>query len=145
MEKRLGIILVISVLVLSGCASGWSAEWKQFFKTEYSQYYYDSETLAYPTDMNVKASVKLVFTDKGVQSTVETLGRGYQNLEYSIQSLEINCAVKTLNLLRVVAYSKSGDVISREEYTSSDWRSISTKTPYEALMRAVCKPPKRQR
>ncbi len=145
MEKRLGVVLVISILVLSGCARGWSAEWKQFFKTDYSQYYYDAETLAYPTDMNVKASVKLVFTDKGVQSTVETLGRGYQNLDYSIQSLEINCAVKTLNLLRVVAYSKSGDVISREEYTSTDWRPISPKTAYEALMKSVCKPPKRQK
>ena len=145
MEKRLGIVLAISVLVLSGCARGWSAEWKQFFKTEYSQYYYDAETLVYPSEMNVRASVKLVFTDKGVQSTVETLGRGYGNLDYSIQSLEINCAVKTLNLSRVVAYSKSGDVISREEYTSSDWRPISLKTPYEALMKSVCKPPKRQK
>ena len=145
MKKRLGVILVISVLILSGCSRGWSAEWKQFFKTEYSQYYFDAETLAYPTDMIVRASVKLVFTDKGVQSTVETLGRGYQNLDYSIQSLEINCAVKTLNLSRVVAYTKSGDVISREEYTSSDWRAISPKTPYEALLKAVCKPPKRQK
>lgn len=145
MTGRFGVGLIMSGLFLLGCSRGWSAEWKQFFKTEYSQYYYDSEALAYPSDVNVRASVKLVFTDKGVKSSVQTLGKDYENLDHSIQSLEINCAVKTINLSRVVTYSKTGNIISREEYTSPDWRPISPKTPYEALLKEVCKPPKRQR
>ena len=145
MRIRLGAIFVLSGLCLLGCSRGWSAEWKQYFKTDYSQYYFDSETLTYPSDYTVRVSVKLVFTDKGVQSAVQQLGRAYENLEHSIQSLEINCAVKTINLVQVVTYSKTGAVINREEYSVSDWRPVSPKTPYEALLKEVCKPPKRQR
>ena len=145
MANRFGAILIISGFFLLGCSRGWSAEWKQYFKTDYSQYYFDSETLSYPSDYTVRVLVKLVFTSKGVQSTVQTLGKEYENLDYSIQSLEINCTVKTLNLMQVIAYSKMGSVISREEYSISDWRPIPPKTPYEALQKEVCKPPKRQR
>jgi hypothetical protein len=97
------------------------------------------------SNVTVRASVKIVLTDKGVKSSAPLLGKEYADLEHTIESVEINCAVKTINILEVIAYSKTGDIISREENSSSDWRPTSPKTPNEALLKAACKEPKKQR
>jgi hypothetical protein len=144
-RKKYGVIVAVIGLILLGDAEGWGADWKQYFSTEYGKYYYDAETLTYSSNVTLRASVKIVLTDKGVKSTAQLLGKEYANLEHTIESVEINCAVKTINILEVIAYSKTGDMISREENSSSDWRPILSKTPNEALLKAACKQPKKQR
>jgi hypothetical protein len=144
-RKKYGVIFAVIGLILLGDAEGWGADWKQYFSTEYGKYYFDAETLTYSSKVTVRTSVKIVLTDKGVKSTAQLLGKEYANLEHTIESLEMNCAVKTINILEVVAYSKTGDVISREENSTPDWRPTSPKTPNEALLKAACKQAKKQR
>jgi hypothetical protein len=71
------------------------------------------------------------------------LGKKYENLEHTLESLEINCVTKTINILEVIAYSKTGNIISREENSSPDWRLVSPKTPNEALLKEACKQPEK--
>ena len=145
MRKRFGVIFAVIGLILLNYSEGWGADWKQYFSTEYGKYYFDAETLTFLSNVTVRTSVKIVLTDKGVKSTAQTLGKEYANLEHTVQSVEINCAVKTINILEVVAYSKTGDIISREENSSPDWRPTAPKTPNEALIKAACKQPKKQK
>ena len=128
-----------------GDAEGWGADWKQYFSTEYGKYYFDAETLTYSSKVTLRTLVKIILTDKGVKSSAPLLGKEYADLEHTIESVEINCAVKTINILEVIAYSKTGDIISREENSSSDWRPTSPKTPNGALLKAACKEPKKQK
>jgi hypothetical protein len=144
-RKRFGVMVVVIGLILLGDAEGWGADWKQYFSTEYGKYYFDAETLTFSSNLTVRTSVKIVLTDKGAKSTTQFLGKEYVNLEHTIESVEINCAVKTINILEVIAYSKTGDVISREENSSPDWRPTSPKTPNEALIKAACKQPRKQK
>jgi hypothetical protein len=144
-RKKYGVIFAVIGLILLGDAEGWGADWRQYFSTEYGKYYFDVETLTYSTNVTLRTSVKIILTDKGVKSTAQMLGKEYENLEHTIQSLEINCATKTINILEVTTYSKTGDMISREENSSPDWRSTSPKTPNEALLKAACKQPKKQK
>ena len=144
-RKKYGVIFAVIGLILLGYAEGWGADWKQYFSTEYGKYYFDAETLTYSSKVTVRTLVKIILTDKGVKSTAQMLGKEYENLEHTIESLEINCAAKTINILEVIVYSKTGDIISREENSSPDWRPISPKTPNEALLKAACKQPKKQR
>jgi hypothetical protein len=141
--KRFGVIVAVIGLILLGDADGWGADWKHYFSTEYGKYYFDAETLTYSSNVTLRTSVKKVLTDKGAKSSAPLLGKEYANLEYTIDLLEINCAVKTINILEIVAYSKTGDIIGREENLSPDWRPVSPKTPNEALLKAACKQPKK--
>ena len=128
MRKRFGVMVVVIGLILLGNAEGWGADWKHYFSTENAKYYFDTETLTYTSNVTLRTSVKKVLTDKGAKSSAPLLGKEYANLEYTIDSLEINCAVKTINILEIVAYSKTGDIIGREENLSPDWRPVSPKT-----------------
>jgi len=143
---KLAVMFLFMGLIFFCCMEGWGADWKQYFKTENSEYYFDAETLTSPSTFIIRTTVKFILTDKGVKSSVQRLGKAFENIDYSIQSLEINCAVKTANILEVIIYSKTGDIITREDYSSSsDWRPIPPKTPYEALMKAVCQQSKEHR
>jgi hypothetical protein len=144
-RRKYGVISAVIGLILLGHSEGWGEDWKQYFSTEYGKYYFDVETLTYSSKVTLRTSVKIILTDKGVKSTVQMLGKEYGNLEHTIQLLEINCATKTINILEVTTYSKTGDMISREENSTPDWRPVSPKTPSEALLKAACNQPKKQR
>jgi hypothetical protein len=144
-RRKYGVVFAVIGLILLGHAEGWGANWKQYFSTEYGKYYFDTETLTYPSNLTMRTWVKIILTEKGVKSTAQMLGKEYENLEHTIESLEINCAAKMINILEVITYSKTGDIISREENSSPDWRPISPKTPNEALLKEACKQPKKSR
>ena len=140
---KLQLIFSVIGIVMCCCGEGWGVNWREYFSTDSSKYYYDEESFTRLSNFSITIRVKFVLTDKGVMSATQTLGKEYRNLGHTVQLMAINCVDHTSNIVEAIFYSKTGDIISREEYPYADWRSIPPKTPHEALLKVVCKQTKR--
>ncbi len=69
---------------------------------------------------------------------INLVGSRYENLGYSINSLEFNCGAKLIRFLSMTYYSKKGDVLGLEN-PPDKWESIPPNSMFDALYKKVCK------
>ena len=134
---KLGIISVIG-LTIFGYAEVWGMDWKLFKKTEDAKFYYDKKDVTRSPQKIVTVWVKQVYTKKGKMDMINLVGPRYENLSYSINSLEFDCGEKLMRFLSMTYYSKNGDVIDLEN-PPDKWESIPTNSMFDALYKRVCK------
>lgn len=124
-------------LALFGFADVWGADWKLFKKTEDAKFYYDKKDVTPFAQKIIKVWIRQVYTKKGKTDMINLVGSRYQNLSYSINSLEFNCGTKLIRFLSMTNYSKNGDVLDLEN-SSDKWESIPPNSVFEALYKKVC-------
>jgi len=137
LSAKLGITLIIG-LALFGFADVWGADWKLFKKTEDAKFYYDKKDVTPLAQKIVKVWIRQVYTQKGKADMINLVGSRYQNLSYSINSLEFNCGTKLIRFLSMTYYSKNGDVLDLEN-SPDKWESIPPDSVFEALYKQICK------
>jgi len=86
---KLGVILI--GVAIFGCAEVWGTDWKLFKKTEDAKFYYDKKDVTHLPQKIIKVWIKQVYTKKGVIDMINLIGPRYENLSYSINSLEFDC------------------------------------------------------
>lgn len=133
---KLGV-LSIGLLIL-GNAEVWGADWKPYGSNEQYYYYYDTQSITYPSKNVVRVWGKMDFTEKGVLNWVGELGKRYENLSHVIFLMEINCAEKKSRSLSDSSYDNKGDVII-SSHSPSEWRFIIPETMNENLYKEICK------
>jgi hypothetical protein len=125
-------------LVLLRFAEAWGADWKVYAGTNDGIFYYDAENVIHPSNNTIRIWHKVVFSEKGIRGAVNTFGKDYENLDYSISLREINCAEKMFRSLSVTYYSKEGAVLDSSEDYGAEWHSIDPMAIIEGLYQRVC-------
>jgi len=134
---KLGVILIIG-LALFGYADVWGEDWKLFKKTEDAKFYYDKKDITHLSQKMVKVWIKQVYTKKGKVDMLNLVGARYENLSYSINSLEFDCGDKKVRFLSMTYYSKKEDILDIEN-PPDQWESIPANSMFDALFKKVCK------
>lgn len=137
LSTKWGVILIIG-LALFGFADVWGEDWKLFKKTEDAKFYYDKKGVTPSAQKIMKVWIRQVYTKKGKMDMINLVGSRYENLGYSINSLEFNCGAKLTRFLSMTYYSKKGDVLGLES-PPDKWESIPPNSMFDALYKKVCK------
>jgi hypothetical protein len=138
---RFGVIGVVMGLAIFGCAEAWAKDWRLYAKTDLYECFYDAENMIRSSQDIVEVWTKSEFTGRGVIETVKKFGKHYENLSYSLELWEINCAEKRHRLLLFTAYSADGNVLYTDQAGSHPppWKTISRGSAEESLYKALCK------
>jgi hypothetical protein len=141
LSVRLGVISVVISLTIFGCAEAWAENWRLYAKTDLYECFYDAENIVRSSEDIVEVWAKLVYTERGVVELVKEFGKHYENLSYSLELWEINCAEKKHRLLSTTAYSVEGNILYTNQAGSRPppWKIISRESVGESLYKAVCK------
>ena len=138
---NLGVILFIIGIALFCCAEVWGADWKFISSTDLYECFYNAEDMIRSSEDIVKVWAKLVYTERGVIEMVKEFGKHYENLSYSLELWEIDCAKKKQRILSITEYSVEGSILYMNPAKSrpSAWKSISLESVGESLYKTVCK------
>lgn len=136
LSVRSGVMLI--GLIFFGYAEVWAEDWKLFKKTEDAKFYYDKQDITHLSQKMVKVWIREVYTKKGRIDMLNLVGPRYDNLNYSINSLEFDCGGKMVRFLSMAYYSKNGDVLDLEN-PPDKWESIPVNSMFDVLFKKVCK------
>ncbi len=136
LSVMLGVILIGLTFTASGEIRG--KDWKLFKTTEDAKFYYDKKDLTHLDQKLVKVWIRQVYTKKGRTDMVNLLGPSYENLGYSVNSLEFNCAAKSMRYLSMTFYSRNHTVLDLGK-SPDGWDPIHSNTMFDALYQIVCK------
>ena len=138
---KLEIILLFVGLAILGCEGAWAEGWRLYAKTDLYECFYDAEDMIRSSQDTVKVWTKLEYTQKGVIEMLIKFGKHYENLSYSLELWEINCAEKKDRLLSITAYTAEGNILYTDQAGSRPppWKVISRESVEESLYKALCK------
>jgi hypothetical protein len=135
--SKFGVILGIIGLVLFGYAEGWGVDWKYYGTNEDGSYFYDTKSITrHPKDL-IEVWVQSAYTEKSISHWVREGGKDFQNLDFTLISLELNCVERSVRYLRIVFYSKNGKVFYPID--NDEWHFIAPDSMIESLHKEVCK------
>ena len=135
--SKSGVILGIIGLVLFGYTEGWGVDWKYYGTNEDGSYFYDKESMNQPSKNLIEVWVQSAYTEKSISHWVREGGKDFQDLDFTLISLELNCVERSARYLRIVFYSKNGKVFYPMD--NDEWHFIAPDSMIESLHKAVCK------
>jgi hypothetical protein len=136
LSVKLGIVLI--GLAVFANAEAWGEDWIRYGKNDTGTYYYDKQDVTRLSKDIVRVSNKIVFTEKGVATAVERLGRSNKQFGCDISLREINCADKTQRWISSKVYSMDGELLQTPPYNTG-WEPIIQGTLSDLLLQKVCK------
>jgi hypothetical protein len=135
--RRLGVILGIIGLIAFGHTEGWGVDWKYYGTNEEGSYFYDTESMIRPSKDLIEVWVQSAYSEKGISHWVREGGKGFQDLDFSLIGLGLNCVERSARYLRIVFYSKNGKVFHPMD--NDEWHFIAPDSMTETLYKEVCK------
>ena len=135
--SKLGVILGIIGLALFGHAEVWGVDWKYYGTNEDGSYFYDIESMTRPSKNLIEVWVQSAYTEKSISHWVREGGKDFQDLDFTLISLELNCVERSARYLRIVFYSKNGKVFYPID--NDEWHFIAPDSMIESLHKEVCK------
>ena len=138
----IGVESILIGLLIFGHAEVWGEEWRLYaIMSDGSQGYYDASNVIRPSRNIVRVWTKVIASNEMVKDAVEKFGPLFENLNYSTELWEVNCAEKKHLLLQSAAYDNDGGtiMISKNEEAEKGWRFIIQNSRGDDLYKAVCK------
>ena len=137
------IAFVVIFIVIGGILAGYrdsgAVDYRMFGESKEGIFYYDIESITYPSNFTVDAWVKENFSGPGVAATSRALGQDYRNLDHSVSQVELNCKDKTFRQLSLTFYAKDGSVMSSSKNMVKEFEAIKPNSVNEALYKTLCK------
>jgi len=134
--SKLGVILGIIGLILFGHTEGWGVDWRYYGTNEDGSYFYDTESMTRPSKNLVEVWVQSAYSEKSISHWVSEGGKGFQDLDFSLIFLELNCVERSVRYLRIVFYSKNGKVFYPID--NDEWHFIAPDSMTGTLHKEVC-------
>jgi len=135
--SKLGMILGIIGLIIFGHTEGWGVDWKYYGTNEDGSYFYDTESMTRLSKDLIEVWVQSAYSEKSISHWVREGGKGFQDLDFSLILLELNCVDRSARYLRIVFYSKNGNVFHPMD--NDEWHFIAPDSMTETLYKEVCK------
>jgi surface-adhesin protein E len=137
LSSKLGVFVGIIGLVLAGHTEGWGVDWKYYGTNEDGSYFYETESMTRLPNNLIRVWVQSSYSEKSISHWVREGGKGFQDLDFSLILLELNCVERSVRYLRIVFYSKKGKVFQPME--NDEWHFIAPDSMTEALHKEICK------
>jgi hypothetical protein len=120
---KFSVVLVGIWVFFSGYINAEGASWKYFFfsKDNKITYYYDEESISFPSPGNIRAWIKQVD----------------EYDEYKKSHVELNCREKTYAFLAIISYTKENRVKYGSTY-SPKWESFPAGSVLNFLNTILC-------
>ncbi len=134
--SRLGAILGIIGLIVFGHTEGWGVDWKYYGTNEDGSYFYDTESMTRSSKDLIEVWVQSAYSEKAISHWVREGGKGFQDLDFSLIWLGLNCVERSARYLRIVFYSKNGNVFRPMD--NDEWHFIAPDSMTETLYKEVC-------
>ena len=101
-----------------------------------SAFFYDSKSLS-TSHKIVKVWVKIIYSEREKQ---QYFGRKYENLDYRLNLLKINCTEKNYQILSTIYYTSDGSIIKSYNYSEllAELNPIIPDSAGEVLFKKVC-------
>ena len=135
--SKLAVFLGIIGLVLIGYTEGWGVDWKYYGTNEDGSYFYDTESMTRLPKNLIQVWVQSAYSEKSISHWVREGGKGFQDLDFSLVLLELNCVERSARYLRIVFYSKNGKVF--QPIDNDEWHFIAPDSMTGMLHKEVCK------
>jgi hypothetical protein len=134
---KLVAFAVIAGLAIFGYSEVWGVDWKYYGMNEEGTYFYETETMTRLSQNIVRVCVQSIYTEKGISHWVKGGGKEFQVLDFSLILSEFNCAEKSIRHLRIVFYSKNGEVFY--PIKNEEWHFFAPDSMSGTLFNEVCK------
>ena len=135
--SKSGVILGIIWLVVIGYTEGWAVDWKYYGTNDDGSYFYDTESITRPSKNLVEVWVQSAYSPKSISHWVKEGGKSFQDLDFTLISLELNCVERSARYLQIVFYSRNGKVFYPMD--NDEWHFIAPDSMIESLHKEVCK------
>jgi hypothetical protein len=131
------MFLGIIGLVFIGYTEGWGVNWKYYGTNEDGSYFYDTESMTRLSKNLIQVWVQSAYSEKSISQWVREGGKGFQDLDFTLIWLQLNCVERSVRYLRIVYYSKNGKVF--QPMDNDEWHLIAPDSMTETLHKEVCK------
>jgi len=135
---KLGVMLVFIGFALFTYTEVWGADWELLEKIEVTKFYSDKKDVTHSPPKFFKVWIRQVYTEKSQMGMISVVRPHYENLSYSIKSLEFDCGAKLTRFLTITYYSENGDLLGLES-SPDKWESIPPNSMFDAIHKLVCK------
>ncbi len=136
-SRQLGVVLGVIGLIVLGYTEGWGVDWKYYGTNEDGSYFYDTESMTRSSRDLVEVWVQSDYSEKGRSHWVREGGKRFEDLDFSLILLALNCGDRSARYLRIVFYSKNGNVFHPMD--NEEWHFIAPDSMTETLHKEVCK------
>jgi len=131
----LGILTI--GLSIFGYVEVWGVDWELYGTDEEGSYFYDTESMTRLTKNIARVWVQSAYTEKGISHWVGGGGEEFQNLDFSLIWSEFNCAERSIRHLRIVFYSKNGEIFY--PINNDEWHFFAPDSMIGTLYKLICK------
>jgi hypothetical protein len=135
--RKSGVLLGIIGFVVIGYAEGWGVDWKYYGTNEDGSYFYDTESITRPSKNLVEVWVQSAYSPQSISHWVKEGGQSFQDLDFTLISLELNCVERSARYLRIVFYSRNGKIFYPMD--NDEWHFVAPDSMIETLHKEVCK------
>ena len=134
---ELPALAIVAGLIIFFYAEVWGFDWKYYGTNEEGSYFYETESIARPSENTVRVCVQSIYTEKGISRWVKGGGKEFQKLEFSLILSELNCVEKSIRHLRILFYSKNGEMFY--PIKNEEWHFFAPDSMSGILFNEVCK------
>jgi hypothetical protein len=134
---KLVTFVVIAGLAIVGYSEAWGFDWKYYGTNEEGTYFYEIETMTSLSQNIIRVCVQSIYTEKGISHWVKGGGKEFLELEFSLILSELNCVEKSIRHLRIVFYSKNGEIFY--PIKNEEWHLFAPDSMSRALFQEICK------
>lgn len=129
--------VIIAGLAIFGYSEVRGFDWKYYGTNEEGTYFYETETMTRLSQNIVRVCVQSIYTEKGISHWVKGGGKEFQELDFSLILSEFNCVEKSIRHLRIVFYSKNGEMFC--PIKNEEWHFFAPDSMSGTLFNEVCK------
>lgn len=137
LSVKLKAILFIMGLTVFAYGRVWGFNWNYYGTNEEGTYFYETETMTRLSQNIVRVCVQSIYTEKGISHWVRGGGRKFEKLDFSLILSEFNCVEKSIRHLRIVFYSKNGEIFY--PIKNQEWHLFVPDSMSRALFQEICK------
>ena len=134
---RVAVLTLVFGLNIFFCAEALGFHWKYYGTNEEGTYFYETETVIRLSPQIVRVCVQSIYTEKGVSHWVKWGGKEFQKLEFTLIMSELNYAEKSIRHLRIVFYSKNGEIFY--PIKNEEWHLFAPDSMSGTLLQEICK------
>jgi hypothetical protein len=136
-SAKMAVFAILIGFNIFFCAEVWGFHWKYYGTNEEGTYFYETESVTRLSQQIVRVCVQSIYTEEGVSHWVKWGGEEFRRLEFTLIFSELNCVEKSIRHLRIVFYSKGGEIFYPIQ--NEEWHFFAPDSMSGALLQEICK------